>query len=309
MSRFGETAEEHEIRRGSDDDVWVKGFRSGDTTIRILTPTPEWITYREHYSRDIKAFFPCTEDSECRGCSSPEEATRKRSRKYAVNCLDTEGRLNVFKFGSRMFRQLKGREERAKTITNRDYTIMKSGQGMDTTYDVEAGEKYEIDDLPELIDIVPLLEAAYDRAEALFDGEEKETVEEDEEPEEEAAPARRIAPAKKTTAAKKAAPAKKAATRRPEPEPEEEEEEEPPARPAARKTAAKKAAPAKKAAARKPEPEPEEEEEAEPESGEVNFEDMSTKEIKDWLDEQGVEYPETAPRSQIVKIAKGYEFG
>ena len=31
-------------------------------------------------------------------------------------------------------------------------------------------------------------------------------------------------------------------------------------------------------------------------------------EIKAWLDEQGVEYPESAMRSQIIKIARGYEY-
>jgi len=276
--RFGETAEDYDTRRGDDDEIWIKGFRNKDTTIRILQPTREWVTYREHYNQDAKAFHPCTEDSDCIGCNSEDERTRKRTRKYVANALDSEGRLNVYKFGSRMFRTLKGREERSGNITSRDYTIMKSGQGMDTTYDIEAGDKYEIDDIPDLVDIWPLLEAAYDRAVKLIEAGADDDGDDDAEDEPPARPIQRVA--------------KKVA------EPEDDDDTPPPPKPAAKKAAAKKVA-AKKVAEPEPEPEPE------PETT-LDFEEMSTKEIKAWLDEQGVEYPDTAPRSKIIALAKEY---
>ena len=293
MGRFGETAREHDARAGNEDEIWIKGFRTGDTTIRILQPTEDWTTYREHFSPDIKAYFPCDEEKDedgktsCIGCNDPAERTRKRTRKWAANCLDSEGRLSIYKFGARMRKTLVGREDRTGSITNRDYTIMRSGSGMnDTVYDIEAGPEYEIEEIPELEDIFPLLESSYERAEAMYAGTNSERVEEDEEAEEEEVtpPAnRRIQPAKN------AAPAKKAA-------------------PAAAPT--KKAAPAKRVV-KKPEPEPEPEEEAETEEEGVeppDFDELSTKEIREWLDNYGVEYPDAAPRSRIVAIAKGYKF-
>lgn len=290
MPRFGETAEAYDQRRGNEDDVWIKGFREGDTRIRFLQPTKDWVTYREHFAQEIKMFMPCSEEPDCPCCESEYEKTRNRSRKYAVNTLDETGRHGVHKVGSRMRRVLKGREERLTSITDRDYVISRSGSGMDTVYDIDPGEKYEIEDLPDLHDIGELINEAYERALQAFSGDDQDPAD-DEDPVEETPK-----PAKKAAAAARLAPAKKAA----------------PA-PAAKKAAAPRGA-AAKAAANKPAPEPEPEEETtdahEPNDvpDEVDFNEMSTAEIKAWLDNNNVDYKPGDVRTKLIALAEGFEY-
>lgn len=293
MPRFGETADKYDKRRGDENDVWIKGFREGETRVRLLEPTSSWITYREHYASEIKKFVPCSEDADCPSCQSVHEKTRNRSRKYATNTLDGDGRHGVHKINSRLYRLLKGREERLGTLADRDYTVVRSGQGLDTIYDLEPGEKYIIEIDFDMHEIGPLLEAAFDDSVRAYNGDDAEEDEAEDKP-----------------VAKKAAPAQRVRAA--------EDAEEEPARitPAAKKTtpAPAKKAPAKKAAAKaEPEPEAEEEEAVEeevgtPDADSVDFNEMSTKEIKTWLDEQGLTYKSSDPRSRLIAMAEGYEF-
>ena len=164
MVRFGETADENASRRGNDGDVWIKGFKDGSTRVRFLQPTGSWVTYREHYSEG-PGFFPCSEDtSTCPGCTDSSEKVQKRSRKYAMSCLGESGRVDVHKVGSRLYKTFKAREQRLETIMDRDYTIIRSGSGLETIYDVEPGDKYTLDEEVELHDIGAVLEGLYTAA-------------------------------------------------------------------------------------------------------------------------------------------------
>lgn len=298
MPRFGETADKYDKRRGDESDVWIKGFREGETRVRLLEPTSKWITYREHYAGEIKKFVPCSEDADCPACSSPQEKTRTRSRKYAVNTLDGDGRHGVHKINSRLYRVLKGREERLTTINDRDYTVVRSGAGLDTIYDLEPGEKYTIDIDFDMHPIGELLEGAFDAAVAAFNGDDLED-DADEEP-----------AAKPAT--KKAGPSRIKAPAPAQDDNPLPDEEEPAPKPIARKAApAKKAA--AKPAAKKAEPEEEfvedgEEETPAADADTIDFNEMSTKEIKAWLDEQGIVYKAADPRSRLIAYADGYEF-
>jgi hypothetical protein len=165
MVRFGTTADEH-AESYSGDDIWIKGFKEGSTRVRFLQPTGSWVTYREHYSEG-PGFFPCSEDtSTCPGCTDSSEKVQKRNRRYAMNCLGESGRIDVHKVGSRLYKTLKAREQRLETIMDRDYTIVRSGKGLDTVYDVDPGDKYALDDADtlELHDIGKILGEKYNEA-------------------------------------------------------------------------------------------------------------------------------------------------
>lgn len=126
---------------------WPKSLRSGETRVRILTEIPEWQEYWEHYDETVK-YFPCTEDKKtCPGCTSTEERTRRASKRYLAPVLDPRtGRVYGLKIPLDLANRLSLRNDRNNgTITNRDYTLIRTGSGLETDYDVEQEEKVPID--------------------------------------------------------------------------------------------------------------------------------------------------------------------
>ena len=126
---------------------YIRNFKAGDTTIRFLNETDDFIGYREHYSPEGKS-YPCLQDSpNCPGCNSENESERRASRKYAANVLMTEsGYVNVFKMPVTLVNRLVTRSERnGGTIIDRDYIISRSGKGLETEYDVDPGDKFAVD--------------------------------------------------------------------------------------------------------------------------------------------------------------------
>lgn len=325
--RIGETAEQYLDRRGDDDEVWIKGFKDGMTTIRI-PPEPKtvkWTTYREHYDEGM-GYFPCCEAKDCVGCTDTNPKVRDRSRRYAINALDSEGRVQVYKIGSRLYRTLQGREQRLGTLSDRDYIIVRTGQKLETNYDVDPGEKYDIDwpEPDELHDIMAVLGAKYESTAALYNGGAENQSEPEPEAEEPKANPRmrKAAPvAEPESEPDKPAPrtnprAKKtAATAEPEPVEEDEgepnEAEKPPPR---RRMAGAAKSPAQGSSVTEVTPQPETSRDEAPTGDDVNgwgpnpsdeiIEAADTATIKAWLDDYEAEYPARAPRSRIVAAAK-----
>ena len=126
---------------------WPKALRPGETRVRFVEEIAEWQEYWEHFD-DVVKFFPCTSDkATCPGCTSASERTARASKKYLAPVLDpTSGRVYGLKMGQDLANRLSLRNDRNNgTITNRDYTLIRSGQGLDTEYDVEQEEKVAID--------------------------------------------------------------------------------------------------------------------------------------------------------------------
>lgn len=158
-------------KRGDASDVdsnltYLRGFKTGNTTVRFLQEMEEWDKYREHYTLDGK-MFPCIKtEGTCPGCTSNNEKVSKSSRKYATNVflVDT-GQVLPFKIPITLAKLLENRADRnGGTLLNRDYVVMRSGSGMDTSYDVDTDEKYVIDvaeKLKDASDIGAILEAAF----------------------------------------------------------------------------------------------------------------------------------------------------
>lgn len=143
--RFG-TQRKHETEVAGSGD-YLRSFGKGETKVRFLEEPEEWFSYREHFTPDNKS-FPCTRDREtCPGCTSENEKTQRASRKYATNIYLVKNRQVLpFKIPVSLATRLEARAEKNNgTLLNRDYTVMKSGSGLDTEYDVDQEERYELD--------------------------------------------------------------------------------------------------------------------------------------------------------------------
>jgi hypothetical protein len=142
--RFG-TAKKN-ISDGPRDADWLRNFKAGDTKVRFIEECDDWIVYREHFMEGKS--FPCTQDrNACPGCLSADEQVSRASRKYATSVLMPEtGYVVPIKMPVTLVNRLVARAERNNgTITNRDYIIIKDGKGLETTYDVEQDDKYDVD--------------------------------------------------------------------------------------------------------------------------------------------------------------------
>lgn len=191
--RLGETTDEYEDRRASmQDDVWIKGFKPGETRVRILQPTrgkDGFTTYREHYKKEAGGGFPCGEDfdlfcpAESKHGLETDKQVQDRPRRYAFNALDEKGRLNLYKAGVKLFKKLQGHEQRKGSITDADYTIVRTGEKLETDYDPERGDKYPIDEVPELYDIPEILGQKYAAALSYYHVDEKGNTLDDQAPE------------------------------------------------------------------------------------------------------------------------------
>lgn len=297
---------------------WIRRFQDGETQIRIcpmenvnakgeeVVGTTAWLQEREHFDKNLSIAYPCTQDKDCIGCNSEDKRTQKTQAKVYIIALDEDGEARIFKMGRKLYRSFKAKEQRLMSkasssnqpLSDRDYIIIRSGAELNTEYEAEAGDVYEVE-FPDPADYPSINQALldeYNEAAAMY-GEDGLDVDEDEEDEEDE-------PAPRKRAAKKSAPAKKAATRKraePEPEEDEEDEEEAEEKPASRKRAAKKSAPAKKVVE---EPEDEEEVEGLPtEATDEEISNASTAELQDWLEAKGIEFPPRAPRKRLVSIA------
>lgn len=124
---------------------YLRTFKKGETKVRFIEEPDEWNVYFEHFTPDRKS-FPCTEDETCPGCSSENETVAKRSRKYATQVLLVKNNIVLpFKIPVTLSDRLSVRAERnSGTLLNRDYVVLKSGDGFDTEYDVDQEDKYPV---------------------------------------------------------------------------------------------------------------------------------------------------------------------
>lgn len=131
--------------RGSG--TYLRRFQKGETKVRFLDEPDEWIEYWEHFTPDRKS-FPCTEERDsCPGCTHDNEAIRKASRKYATQLLLVkQQQVLPFIVPISLADRLSARAEKnGGTLINRDYAVMRSGDGFDTEYDVDQEDKYPVD--------------------------------------------------------------------------------------------------------------------------------------------------------------------
>jgi hypothetical protein len=167
-----------DFERSSGGSVWIKGIQADkDLTVRFKTEPDEWYAYREHYDPDVR-FFPCIgKDNDCPGCEHPSDKVQRTSRRYLADALDTQtGQSIPLKLPLDLANRLVARYDRAGgTICDRDYTLHRMGQGLDTTYDVTPEEKSKVDTSAH--PAIDLEKALIDQFEDAFDLDSSETVE------------------------------------------------------------------------------------------------------------------------------------
>lgn len=61
-----------------------------------------------------------------------------------MNCL-IEGKVGLYKIPASLIERLIRRSDKNSTITDRDYIIIKTGKALNTEYDVESGDRAQID--------------------------------------------------------------------------------------------------------------------------------------------------------------------
>jgi len=148
-----------EVQEEQSSGSYLRNFKQGESTVRFLEEIGDWIAFREHYTEDGKS-FPCLEDDKihCPGCTSESEKVSKSSRKYACYVYRKDWDAVVpYRIPVTLARRMTTRSERNDgTITNRDFTVIRSGKGLDTDYDVEHDEKYAVDTQAKLRGLTPI---------------------------------------------------------------------------------------------------------------------------------------------------------
>lgn len=139
--KFGTRAEEapKQDTSGGGGGRWMKTLKEGETRMRFLMETKDWIKYWEHYNPMPGGFpFPCTGDkSTCPGCTSGIEKMEKASPKYAVNAKVGDY-VDIYKFPAKFYNRMDIRAERNDgTITDRDFIVTRIGKDTSTDYDVD----------------------------------------------------------------------------------------------------------------------------------------------------------------------------
>lgn len=155
------TALKKKLNEAQSDDVWIKYIPDGSIRVRFLEEVEEWANYYEHWDANARKYFPCKDDYSCAGCKLDMD----RSVKYLTNAVlldDKSLRVVPLKIPQSLANRLAARAEKYKTITDRDYELMRSGKGLDTEYDLdsEAPDKRKFPKV-ELHDLEKVLRDAY----------------------------------------------------------------------------------------------------------------------------------------------------
>jgi hypothetical protein len=158
-------------RRGDVNEVdsegkYLRNFKKGEVKVRFLEETDDWTRFYEHYKGGKS--FPCTQDTlTCPGCMDDDDDVSRRSRKYGTNLwLVDVDKVIPFRIPVSLATLMDNRADRnGGSILTRDYVIMRTGKGLDTVYDADSDERYDVDTdklLLQGIDINEILQASYD---------------------------------------------------------------------------------------------------------------------------------------------------
>lgn len=139
---------EKSLAQSSGDSTWIRTIpANGEITVRFMEEPIEWFEYYEHWGQSVKSYYACIgKDNDCPGCNSADEQSNRRSKRYLANAIDVEAsRVIPLKLPVDLVNRLKTRWERYDTIIDRDYTLSRTGQGLNTIYDLDPGEREKMD--------------------------------------------------------------------------------------------------------------------------------------------------------------------
>ena len=175
---FGKKFDRNSVDRETSTDVSgfrIAGFPSGSTVIRLLDELDDWTEYWEHYDQNIKKYFPCSgRNNGCVGCSQDLRSSRKwLANAYVVSSDKSAsvGYVNLYKFPATIINKFVRHSDRRGSLLSDDYEVIRTGQALDTEYDLERGDdaKFDFDQYqPKRVDHEAALTSAYDEYMAEF---------------------------------------------------------------------------------------------------------------------------------------------
>ena len=134
--------------------------KNGSMNVRFVQEPEEWVNYVEHFDPMLRKSFPCNGEASCPGCASGE----RKSSRYLANAvdLDDKNRVIPLQLPKDLANRLVVKYEKWGSITDRDIELSRSGEGLDTVYDLEADAKRPIN-LAQFqpLDLLKVLDDAY----------------------------------------------------------------------------------------------------------------------------------------------------
>ena len=143
------------------NNAWIKYIpKNGSMNVRFIQEPEEWINYVEHYDTVLRKSFPCNGEQSCPGC----QGDARKSSRYLANAVDVDSdRVIPLQMPKDLANRLVVRYERNGTLIDRDFELSRSGDGLDTVYDLDAApaDRKKIDKYQPL-DLMKVLADAFD---------------------------------------------------------------------------------------------------------------------------------------------------
>lgn len=112
--------------------------------VRLLQDPDQFMVYFEHYDGEKKAFVPAIENDPL--ATHPNDRIKRASERFLVNVLNMDnGQVQLLKMNKELSNRFMMRFSKNGTLLDRHYEIMRTGSGLDTTYEIEAGQPTDLD--------------------------------------------------------------------------------------------------------------------------------------------------------------------
>ena len=146
------------LKRGGGGQFIKNVPKDSGITVRFLTEPTEWVEYQEYYLEDMEPrFFPAFE-----GLDPDVVADLKRpSKRYLACGVDRENNeVIALKMPKSLVESLMKKYDKYETIMDRDYELVRDGDGLDTTYEAipEAPKRMNVAKF-EPLDLLNVLES------------------------------------------------------------------------------------------------------------------------------------------------------
>lgn len=124
------------LQKGGGGSAWIKYVpKNGSMNVRFIQEPEEWMNYVEHFDTTLRKSYPCNGENTCPGCTTGE----RKSNRYLTNAVDVDSdRVIPLQLPKDLANRLVVRYERNGTLTDRDFELSRSGEGLDTVYDLDA---------------------------------------------------------------------------------------------------------------------------------------------------------------------------
>ena len=125
--------------------------------VRFLTEPDQWFAYQEYWDNERRRYIPVAD-----GVEPPV----RPSQRFLAQVVDREtDQVIALKMPKDLTNRLVLRFDRYNTIMDRDYEIMRTGKGLDTSYDVTPEAPTSFDSAKySKIDLLEILETAFNSA-------------------------------------------------------------------------------------------------------------------------------------------------